>query len=72
MKMNLFNNNDLECIFEQDKTNKKNKKIKIVKKQTQRITKKELNNYETDRELILNDNESDNDNQIDSALLKDK
>ncbi len=72
MKMNLFNNNDLECILEQDKTNKKSKKIKIVKKQTQRITKKELNNYETDRELILNDNESDNDNQIDSALLKDK
>jgi len=72
MKMNLFNNNDLECILEQDKVNKKGKKIKIVKKQTQRITKKELNNYETERELILNDNDSENDNQIDSALLKNR
>ena len=72
MKMNLFNNNDLECILEQDKVNKKGKKIKIVKKQTQRITKKELNNYETERELILNDNDSENDNQIDSSLLKNR
>jgi hypothetical protein len=72
MKMNLFNNNDLECILEQDKANKKGKKIKIVKKQTQRITKKELDNYETERELILNDNDSENDNQIDSALLKNR
>ena len=30
MKTNMFNNNDLECIFEQDK--KKNKKLKINKK----------------------------------------
>ena len=34
MKLNLFNNNDLECILEQDKVNKKSKKIKIVKKST--------------------------------------
>ena len=67
----MFNNNDLECIFEQDK--KKNKKLKINKKQTQRITKKELNNNQTERELVLNDNDSENENNfIDSALLKNR